>query len=171
MNYLLNYKKSKKDGDRFFSSKMQKHYKRNGFWNLRCPPPATLTFTNSEYWNVWIDNVNQKEITHVAIDDCLGISHTEGQRCESLIIYDDVITFIELKDRDGGRWAGKARDQLENTIYLFKRDANIGVYTKHYANIANKQRPNFKAGGKNFNQQFEDKTGFILRVSEVIKIE
>ena len=135
-------------------------------------PPATLSFANSEVWQVWIDNSNSKEITHIAIDQCLGIPDAEGQRCESMITYDDVITFIELKDRDGGRWAGKARDQLINTIVLFKRDASIAVYSRHYGHIANKQRPNFKAGGKNFSQQFEDKTGgFVLRVSDVIKIE
>ena len=134
-------------------------------------PPSTLVFNDAEDWNVWIDNVNEKEITHVAIDDCLGIPDTEGERCESLITYDDVLMFVELKDRDGGRWAGKARDQLKNTISLFKRDANIVAYTRHYGHIANKQRPHFKAGGKNFSQQFEDETGFILRISDVIKIE
>jgi hypothetical protein len=76
-----------------------------------------------------------------------------------------------LKDRDGGRWAGKARDQLINPISLFKRDADISPYNRLYGHIANKQRPNFKAGGKTFSQEFEDKTGFILRVSDVIKIE
>jgi hypothetical protein len=134
-------------------------------------PPSTLVFNNAEDWNVWVDNVNGKEITHTAIDDCLKIPDTEGERCESMIIYDDVITFIELKDRDGGRWAGKARDQLKNTITLFKRDADINNYTRLHGHIANKQRPHFKAGGKNFSQQFEDETGFILRVSDVIKIE
>ena len=81
------------------------------------------------------------------------------------------INFIELKDQDGGRWAGKARNQLKNTIALFKRDENITDYSRCYGHIANKQRPHFKAGGKNFSQQFEDETGFILRVSDVIKIE
>lgn len=134
-------------------------------------PPATLLFTNSEDWHVWVDNPNGKVVSHTAIDDCLGIPRSEGERCESMITYDDVLTFIELKDRDGGRWAGKARDQLINTIALFKRDASISSFTRHYGHIANKQRPNFKAGGKNFSQQFEDETGFILRVSDVIKIE
>jgi metal-dependent hydrolase (beta-lactamase superfamily II) len=132
---------------------------------------ATLLFTNSEDWHVWVDNPNGKVVSHTAIDDCLGIPRLEGERCESMVIYDDVLTFIELKDRDGGRWAGKARDQLINTIALFKRDADISVFTRYYGHIANKQRPNFKAGGKNFSQQFEDETGFILRVSDVIKIE
>jgi len=134
-------------------------------------PPATLVFNNAEDWNVWIDNKNEKEITHIAIDDCLGIPRAEGERCESMITYDDVIIFVELKDRDGGRWVGKARDQLINTISLFKRDANINNYRRLYGHIANKQRPNFRSGNKNLSQQFEDETGFILRVSDLIKIE
>ena len=134
-------------------------------------PPATLSFINSDDWTVWVDNVDAKEIVHTAIDDCLGIPGSEGKRCESMITYDDVLTFIELKDRDGGRWAGEAREQLINTIALFKRDADISNYTRLYGHIANKQRPNFKSGGKRFNQEFEDETGFVLRVSDVIKIE
>lgn len=134
-------------------------------------PPATLLFTNSDDWHVWVDNPNGKVVSHTAIDDCLGIPRSEGERCESMVTYDDVLTFIELKDRDGGRWAGKARDQLINTIALFKRDADISAFARHYGHIANKQRPNFKAGGKNFSQKFEDETGFILRVSDVLKIE
>ena len=135
-------------------------------------PPATLSFANSDDWIAWVDNPSAKEITQTAIDDCLDIPDAEGERCESMITYDDVITFIELKDRDGGRWAGKARDQLINTIALFKRDASISAYTRHYGHIANKQRPDFKSGGMRFSQEFEDATnGFVLRVSDVIKIE
>lgn len=134
-------------------------------------PPATLVFADSEDWHVWVDNDQAKEITHTAIDDCLDIPRTEGERCESMITFNDVLMFVELKDRDGGRWAGKARDQLINTITLFKRDADIVPYTRLYGHIANKQRPHFKAGGMRFSQEFEDKTGFILRVSDVIKID
>lgn len=134
-------------------------------------PPATLSFENPDDWHIWVDNTNAIEVTHTAIDFCLGIPDTEGERCESMITYEDVLTFIELKDRDGGRWAGKARDQLINSIRLFKRDAGIAEYRRLYGHIANKQRPNFKAGGGSFFQKFEDETGFILRVSDEIKIE
>jgi len=134
-------------------------------------PPATLSFEDSESWNVWIDNIKGKEITHTAIDDCLDIPFGEGERCESMITYDDVIIFIELKDRNSGRWAGKARDQLINTIALFKRNIEQIPYQRLYGHISNKQRPYFKSGGKTFLQKFEDETGFILKVSDVIKIE
>lgn len=134
-------------------------------------PPAMLSFHDPDNWNVWVDNYDKTEITFVAIDHCLHIPEYEGERCEAMITYNDVLMFIELKDRDGGRWAGKSRDQLINTIKIFKREADITLYNRLYGHIANKQRPDFKAGNKTFYQEFEDKTGFILRVSNMIKIE
>ena len=134
-------------------------------------PPAELTFVDAHNWHLWVDNPDPVMITFTAIDNCLNIPRAEGERCEAMITYRDVLIFIELKDRDGGRWAGKSRDQLVNTIKLFKRDANITPFKRLYGHIANKQRPNFKAGNKTFYQEFEDETGFILRVSDVLKIQ
>jgi len=135
-------------------------------------PPAALDFTNDKIWIAWVENDHEIEVTFTAIDKCINIPWGEGERCEGMITYKDALIFVELKDADGGKWPGKARSQLINTIRLFKRDASIAAYARHYGHIANKQRPNFKAGGKNFSQQFEDATGgFVLRVSDVIIIE
>ena len=134
-------------------------------------PPATLIFDDAENWIAWVDNHNEINVTFTAVDKCLNIPRAEGERCEAILTYDNAIIFVELKDRDGGRWAGKARSQLENTIKLFKRDADIAAYIRHYAHIANKQRPNFKSGGASFSEQFENNTGFVLRVSDVIVIK
>lgn len=134
-------------------------------------PPATLDFTNDVIWIAWVENENQKDIVFTAIDKCLNIPGIEGERCEAMMSYEDTLIFIELKDANGGRWSGKARDQITNTIKLFVRDVGIGNYRRCYGHIANKQRPNFKAGGISFFQKFEDDTGFILRVSDVIKID
>jgi hypothetical protein len=154
----------------FFQTKCQSRTNEKVF-GIYDAPPAVLDFNNPDNWNVRVDNPNSKEITHTAIDGCLGIPAAEGQRCESMLVYDNTLTFIELKDRDGGRWAGKARDQLVNTIALFKREADVNNYTRHYGHIANKQRPYFKSGGKAFSQEFEDQTGFILKVSCVIAVD
>jgi len=81
------------------------------------------------------------------------------------------LVFIELKDAGAAGWLGNARKQLVNTIGLFKRDVGLEGYNKLHANIANKQRPNFHAAGMAFYQQFEELTGFILRVSNEIKID
>lgn len=134
-------------------------------------PPARLDFDDDTIWIAWVDNEQEIEVVFTAIDKCLEIPGFEGERCEAMMTYSDALIFIELKDADGGRWAGKARSQLINTIALFKRDVGLAGYTRLYGHIANKQRPNFKAGGKNFSQKFEDETGFVLRVSDFIKIE
>ena len=133
-------------------------------------PPATLVFNHAEKWNVWVDNKNELDVTFTAIDGCLNIPRKEGERCEAMLRYKDAIVFVELKDADGGRWAGKARNQLENTIIMFKRDVGLAGYARYYAHIANKQRPNFKSGGSSFSEKFENNTGFILKVSDVIEI-
>jgi hypothetical protein len=134
-------------------------------------PPASLDFANSDIWIAWVDNSNEFKVTFTAIDKCLNIPTSEGERCEAMMTHNDVLIFIELKDATGGRWAGKSRDQLTNTIALFKRDIGLAGYSRLYGHIANKQRPHFKSGGKAFSQKFEDETGFVLRVSEVIKID
>ena len=95
-------------------------------------PPAELTFVDAHNWHLWVDNPDPVMITFTAIDNCLNIPRAEGERCEAMITYRDVLIFIELKDRDGGRWAGKSRDQLVNTIKLFKRDANIAITNRAF---------------------------------------
>lgn len=135
-------------------------------------PPATLDFCDAETWHVWVDNENGIEVTFTAIDKCLNIPFGEGDRCEAMMRFSDAIMFVELKDSDGAsRWVGKSRDQLINTIRLFKRDADIRPFRRLYGHIANRQRPHFNAAGKKFFQEFEDETGFLLRVSNVIKID
>lgn len=134
-------------------------------------PPAVVDLQNDDLWIAWVENDAEIEVAFTAIDKCLDIPDSEGERCEAMMTYDDAILFIELKDRDGGRWAGKSRDQLINTIRLFKRDADINSFRRRYGHIANKQRPHFHAGGMRFFEEFEEETGFILRVSDVIRID
>ncbi|QQS30746.1 MAG: hypothetical protein IPM47_07415 [Sphingobacteriales bacterium] len=134
-------------------------------------PPAVLDFRDADIWILWVDNSEEIEVTFTAIDQCLDIPDNEGERCEGMMVYAGVLTFIELKDRNAGRWAGKSRNQLINTINIFKKESGISRYNRLYGHIANRQRPNFKAGNKTFYQEFEDETGFILRVSDVLKIE
>lgn len=134
-------------------------------------PPASLDFDDDTIWIAWVDNDREIEVTFTAIDKCLNIPRFEGERCEAMMTYSDTLIFIELKDAEGGRWAGKARSQLINTVALFKRDVGFAGYTRLYGHIANKQRQYFKSGGASFFQKIEDDTDFILRVSDVIKVE
>jgi len=133
--------------------------------------PAYLVFQDIDMWIGMVENDAAKEITFTAIDHCIEIIDTEGERCDGMLSYDSTLVFIELKDRDGGRWLGKAKDQLENTIKLYKRDAGLGHYNRLYAQIVNKQRPSFASMSNILAQKFEDETGFILRVDQVINIK
>ena len=87
-----------------------------------------------------------------------------------MLKYDKTIIFVELKDRDSGRWLGKAKDQLVITIKIYKRDTGLGIHDRFYAYVANKQRPFFYAANSSIAEQFEDETGFILVVEHVIKL-
>ncbi len=138
------------------------------------PPPASkpayLDFADDGKWIGWMENDAAKEITFTAIDHCIEIIDTEGERCDGMLSYDSTLVFIELKDRDSGWWLGKSKDQVENTIRLYKRDVGLGNYNRFYAQIVNKQRPYFANMTKTLAQEFEDNTGFILRVDPFITI-
>ncbi len=136
--------------------------------------PAYLSFTNAESWIAWVDNENNKDITFTAIDHCVEIIRANGEqesRCDGMLTHDRIITFVELKDRDGGRWLGDATDQLKITISIYKAEVGLTDYDKYFAYVVNKQRPNFKAASATVAERFADETGFVLRVDPVIKID
>jgi len=136
--------------------------------------PAYLSFANAEEWIAWVDNEQKKEITFTAIDHCVEILRPNGEQessCDGMLNYDRTVKFIELKDRDSGRWLGKAIDQLEITINTYKASLGLAAFDRYFAYVANKQRPYFKAASTALSQEFEDETGFVLRVEHVIKID
>jgi hypothetical protein len=136
--------------------------------------PAYLSFENAEGWIAWVDNEQNKDVTFTAIDHCVVILRPNGDMetsCDGMLNYDRTVKFIELKDRDSGRWLGKAIDQLEMTIKIYKADVGLDAFDRYYAYVANKQRPYFKAASTSLSGQFEDETGFILMVDHIIKID
>jgi hypothetical protein len=136
--------------------------------------PAYLSFVNAEDWIAWVDNEKIKDITFTAIDHCVEIVRANGEqesRCDGMLTFDRTISFVELKDRDGGRWLGDATDQLKITIKIYKADVGLTAFDRYFAYVVNKQRPNFKAASTSFSQKFEDETDFVLMVEQMIKID
>ena len=88
-----------------------------------------------------------------------------------MLHYDTTLIFVELKDRDSGRWLGKARDQLETTIDIYKANGDVNTYFRRYGYVANRQRPYFNAASPALAEQFEDDTGFVLVIDDFIKID
>lgn len=141
------------------------------------PPPAKqayLDFENSDAWIAWVDNKGGKEVQFTAIDNCIEIRRANGEqesRCDGMLTHDRTITFVELKDRDSGRWLGDASDQLKVSIDIYSNEVGLADFDRYFAYVVNKKRPNFKAASKSFTEQFTDETGFILKVDQVIKID
>lgn len=141
------------------------------------PPPAKqayLSFENSDEWIAWVDNEHEKDIIFTAIDHCVDIRRPNGDlesSCDGMLTHDRTITFVELKDRDSGRWLGKAIDQLEMTIKVYKSEIGLTAFDRYFAYVANKQRPYFKAASTSLSQKFEDETNFVLMVEQMIKID
>lgn len=136
--------------------------------------PAYLDFADSDDWIGWVDNPDQKEVEFTAIDGCIEVTREDGSeetRCDCMLTYEDTIKFIELKDCDGGRWLGKASNQLRKTIEIYEDELGLDRFPKRYAYIINRQRPNFKSGFASKAQEFDDELGFILRVGQFIKID
>lgn len=136
--------------------------------------PAYLDFVDDTKWVAWVDNDKGKDVIFTAIDHCIEIKRPNGETessCDGMLQYDTTLIFVELKDRDSGRWLGKARDQLQTTIDTYKSDEGLNGYTRYYGYVANKQRPYFNAANPAIAEQFEDDTGFVLVVDQVIKID
>jgi hypothetical protein len=146
----------------------------NIFGICDAPPPATnpayLDFADSDSWIAWVENDLGKTVTFTAIDHCIDILPANAERCDGMLSYDSTLVFVELKDRDSGRWLGKAKDQLLSTINIFKHEVGLNGMNRYYAFVSNKQRPYFYAANASLAEEFEVNTGFVLQVEQVIKI-
>ena len=133
--------------------------------------PAYLDFVDDTKWIAWVDNDAQKSVTFTAIDHCINVQPTNAERCDGMLHYEATLIFVELKERIGGRWLGKAKDQLQSTIDIYKANEDVNIYDRHYGYVANRQRPYFNAASPALAEQFEDETGFVLIIDHFIKID
>jgi hypothetical protein len=93
-------------------------------------------------------------------------------RCDGMIIYQNHIIFVELKERSyrNSVWIEEAEQQLKNIIYLFLENNNITNYQSKKAYIANRKKPDYQFSRKEIMQKFRNETGFILLIQNIIKI-
>jgi hypothetical protein len=162
----------------FFDPKCVSRTNKKIFGICDDPPPseepAYLDHTDDTKWIAWVDNEQEKDVTFTAIDGCIDIRRHGGDKessCDGMLVYDTTLAFVELKDRDSGRWLGKAKDQLQVTIEVFKATVGLGHYTHGYGYVVNRQRPSFHAASPVLAEKFKDDTGFVLVVADVIRIE
>lgn len=140
------------------------------------PPPAKPAYIDTINQNKWIasvENINQRELTFVAIDNCIEIFRNDGNmdsRCDAMITFQDTIIFVELKDRQSSGWLAKGESQLRNIIGIFAANYDLSSYKSKIAYVSNKSKPNFQSGQMTRIQKFKNDTGFALKISTVITL-
>jgi hypothetical protein len=110
---------------------------------------------NQVNWIATVKNDRNKELTFIAVDNCLIMNneHPGRGRCDGLLISDEHLYFVELKDQDK-HWRTKAIQQLESTIQFFIESHNINAYKHKKAFACNKQFPHFQEIDNELNLSF-----------------
>jgi len=135
--------------------------------------PAYIDEDNSTEWIGIINNTTEKDIQFNAIDNCIDIRREDGKmdsRCDGVISYEKNLIFVELKEREGGQWFKKGREQLTATINRFKQEHNTTDFTSIRASVCNSLRPNSHSGQFENIQKFKDDTGYNLEGKREINI-
>ncbi|CAM3433633.1 hypothetical protein ABF190_000976 [Flavobacterium psychrophilum] len=135
--------------------------------------PAYINEDDDSKWIGIVKNNTNKEIEFIAIDSCIDIRRPDGKlesRCDGLLSFDTNLIFVELKSRESKKWFKTGREQLTNTIRIFKDNYDISKYNSISGNVCNGLRPQSHAGQATNIQQFFDETGLILKGDRTIKI-
>ena len=141
------------------------------------PPLSNPAYIDEEEPTKWIEvvkNSKEKNIEFYAIDNCVDIRRDDGtmdSRCDGVLSYEDKLIFIELKERAGGQWLKKGREQLTATINRFKQEVDITQFGSIKAYACNSLRPQSHTGQASNIQKFKDDTGYILFGKQNIDIE
>lgn len=141
------------------------------------PPPASNpAYLDLQHRNNWVGivkNLQEKNFSFHAIDNCIEIIKPDGttdSRCDGLLKINKDLVFVELKNRVSTGWLSKGRSQLTNTINIFKRNHDPNDFNSIKAYVSNKQRPYSNTIHFSEIQRFRIDTSLILRVQQEIEI-
>lgn len=99
----------------------------------------------------WIANVindDQVDVVFTPIDNCIVV-HKPGTQdqeslCDGMLISDNSLFLVELKDQITGGWLPKASEQLEITLNLLLASHNLSGFRYKKAFQCNKKHRAFK---------------------------
>lgn len=132
---------------------------------------AYLSENKKEEWIGIVSNANGKEVSFFAIDNCIQFDRTDGKQdkiCDGVLKHKNILSFIELKSRRGGKWHKDGREQLTSTINHFRRNYAANEYQIMDSYICNKLKPLVNVGHAIQIQKFKDDTGLILKIQQNI---
>ena len=143
------------------------------------PPPAKDPAYIDEFdgakWIAVVINEYDYDCTFTAIDNCIDVFRPDGkmaQRCDGVLTYDDIIAFVELKQRAarGNKWVEDAEEQLKETISYFEASDGSDDYKVKKAYISTSEHPKFKETQLRRMNQFQIDTGYVLRIESRITL-
>lgn len=137
--------------------------------------PAYIDTVDCSKWIAIVENNQEIEVIFTAIDNCIEILRSNGERenrCEGMLTYNNHIIFVELKTRKSknSKWVGKGEEQLKNTISVFIANHDLEIYKSKKAYIANNKKPTFQSSQITRMDKFKDETGFRLIIQNTIEI-
>ena len=136
--------------------------------------PAYIDETELEKWIGVVKNPKAIVVDFFAVDNCVTVTKPDGRRdstCDGILRYEKKLIFVELKERDGGKWLKKGREQITNTILRFKREDDIARFDHVEAYVCNSLRPQANTGQAVSIQKFRDDTGYLLYPKREITVE
>jgi hypothetical protein len=164
----------------FFQGKCYTYSSRRVFGLCDDPPPAEnpayIDEGNGQNWIATVLNNYQVDIAFYGIDHCVELpkraDNTESQRCDGVLVHEDIIAFVELKSRSNrsSEWVSKAEDQLIETIQLYEAHGTAG-FDRKKAYIANGEHPQARRGQASRIERFSIETGgYALYVKATIDL-
>lgn len=136
-------------------------------------PMAFSTTSNENDWTAIVDNSKGKEVSFIAIDQCLEIldeqTNEQESLCDGMLLFEDSLYMVELYSRRKSKNT-KAEKQLRNTIRLIKQYHTELPHTRK-AFINNKRDKNFQTVTMQRQAKFYNETGFRLDINPTIKIK
>ena len=137
--------------------------------------PAYIDTVDCSKWIAIVENNQEIEVIFTAIDNCIEILRSNGERenrCDGMLTYNNHIIFVELKTRKSknSKWVGKGEEQLKNTISVFIANHDLEIYKSKKAYIANNKKPTFQSSQITRMDKFKDETGFRLIIQNTIEI-
>ena len=137
--------------------------------------PAYIDTDDCSKWIAIVENNQEIEVIFTAIDNCIEIFRSNGERenrCEGMLTYNNHIIFVELKTRKSKNrdWCGDGENQLRKTINVFIANHDLAIYKSKKAYIANNKKPNFQSSQMERMDKFKDEIGFRLIIQNTIEI-
>ncbi len=124
-------------------------------------PAYIATGPNEKEWIATVVNKQPKVITFTAIDNCIEILREDGNmesRCDVMMIYENNIIFVELKDkREDWRTLGINQIEITLTHFISNHTEYYKSFKKKRAYVANRKHQiskvaNFELGKRIFSE-------------------